>query len=180
MSSNKRDEDEDSEVRKEWGIGSQVEVYSASLKQWVAGDITRIFLDGEGEWLEVQYSIGKCKSTKKAYTHTNFFVLYKTKQKKGREMRLKQIPRSDTNSIRPCYQQQEETKTQSNGLKRRDWEGDEEKAISTKEMSINAIQKATLRKVTSELDLDDVESDAQVDSNYIFTAPINFLFFDKK
>ncbi len=66
----------DSMLRKQWKVGSKVEVYSSSKRKWYEGDITRIFVDSEGEWLEVQYACGKV-------------------------MRLKQIPRDDKEAIRP-------------------------------------------------------------------------------
>merc|ERR1719491_1102692 len=61
--------------RKQWQIGSKVEVYSSSAKTWYEGDITRIINDAEGEWFEVQYA--------------------------SRMMRLKQIFRDDITAIRP-------------------------------------------------------------------------------
>merc|ERR1719491_1369114 len=61
--------------RKQWQIGSKVEVYSSSAKTWYEGDITRIINDAEGEWIEVQYA--------------------------SRMMRLKQIFRDDITAIRP-------------------------------------------------------------------------------
>ena len=67
---------QDTWIRKQWKVGSKVEVYSNSAKKWFEGDITRIFFDAEGEWLEVQYACGKV-------------------------MRLKQIPRDDKDAIRP-------------------------------------------------------------------------------
>ncbi len=39
-------------------LGSKMEVYICKSK-WYEGDITRIFVDSEGEWLEVQYACGK-------------------------------------------------------------------------------------------------------------------------
>lgn len=66
----------DAWIRKQWKVGSKVEVYSNSARKWFEGDITRIFYDAEGEWLEVQYAIQQM-------------------------MRLKQIPRDDKEAIRP-------------------------------------------------------------------------------
>eukprot|EP01083_Nonionella_stella_P159897 522105_1 len=66
----------DAMIRKQWKVGSKVEVYSSSKNKWYEGDITRIFIDSEGEWLEVQYACGKV-------------------------MRLKQIPRDDKDAIPP-------------------------------------------------------------------------------
>eukprot|EP01084_Bolivina_argentea_P051820 95296_1 len=65
-------------LRKSWKVGSKVEVYSNSAKKWYEGDVTRIFFDTEGEWLEIQYAVGKA-------------------------MRLKQIPRDDKDAIRPLH-----------------------------------------------------------------------------
>jgi len=66
----------DAEARRQWRVGSKVEVYSSSARQWYEGDITRIFVDTEGEWLEAQYAANQA-------------------------MRLKQIPRDDKDAIRP-------------------------------------------------------------------------------
>eukprot|EP01083_Nonionella_stella_P282796 962362_1 len=48
----------DSSIRNQWSIGSAVEVYSVLSKQWMSGHVRRIIDDEEGEWLEVEYSIG--------------------------------------------------------------------------------------------------------------------------
>eukprot|EP00485_Elphidium_margaritaceum_P019169 CAMPEP_0202730966 /NCGR_PEP_ID=MMETSP1385-20130828/186906_1 /ASSEMBLY_ACC=CAM_ASM_000861 /TAXON_ID=933848 /ORGANISM="Elphidium margaritaceum" /LENGTH=1317 /DNA_ID=CAMNT_0049397247 /DNA_START=11 /DNA_END=3964 /DNA_ORIENTATION=+ len=66
----------DAKVRGHWKVGSKVEVYSSSKMGWFEGDITRIFVDDEGEWMEVQYA---CEQM----------------------MRLKQTPRDDKDAIRP-------------------------------------------------------------------------------
>jgi len=45
----------DQEQRKEWKIGSKVEVYSLSNDKWEKGKIIKILNDTKGEWLEVRY-----------------------------------------------------------------------------------------------------------------------------
>ena len=47
--------------KKQWVIGSRVEIYSNSENKWLSGSIIRIFEDAEGEWLVVKYSDNRMK-----------------------------------------------------------------------------------------------------------------------
>eukprot|EP01083_Nonionella_stella_P184818 672256_1 len=45
----------DKQIRKSWRKGSRVEVYSRGREKWMKGVVARVFVDEEGEWLEIQY-----------------------------------------------------------------------------------------------------------------------------
>jgi len=64
-------------IRTQWAVGSKCEVYSASAREWVEGDVARIGCDAEGEWMEMQY-----------VTESN-------------ERRTKKVQRGDRRRIRP-------------------------------------------------------------------------------
>ena len=49
------------EIRKRWGIGSKVEVFSNSTRTWCVGTIKNVKHDFEGEWLIVKYGNNKQK-----------------------------------------------------------------------------------------------------------------------
>eukprot|EP01083_Nonionella_stella_P033063 90516_1 len=63
-------------VRRIWKVGSLCEVYSNSSQKWCKGIISKIFTDEEGEWIEVKYEV------KSAW-------------------RCREIPRDDTEAVRP-------------------------------------------------------------------------------
>eukprot|EP01083_Nonionella_stella_P183112 660830_1 len=52
-------------IRQSWTIGSKCEIYSRSKRKWFAGVIQKIFVDHEGEWLEIQYGDGMCKQVQR-------------------------------------------------------------------------------------------------------------------
>lgn len=43
-------------LREEWIAGQKCEIYSISKDQWFTGKIHDIFIDDEGEWLEIRYN----------------------------------------------------------------------------------------------------------------------------
>ena len=45
----------ENDLRKNWGQGSELMVYSNSKKAWFCGIVKKVFTDEEGEWLQVQY-----------------------------------------------------------------------------------------------------------------------------
>ena len=53
----------DKQIRNSWVRGSRVEIYSRGRKKWMRGLITRIFVDDEGEWIEVRYGKNLVKET---------------------------------------------------------------------------------------------------------------------
>eukprot|EP01084_Bolivina_argentea_P304807 526505_1 len=54
-------------IRDGWKTGSHCQIYSNSKKKWFQGEVTQIFTDEEGEWLEVRYRYDN-KSTSKQVT----------------------------------------------------------------------------------------------------------------
>eukprot|EP01083_Nonionella_stella_P088137 245443_1 len=67
------------DIRASWKVGSVVEIFSSSSKQWHKGTVMKILNDEEGEWLEVQYEANNMK-------------------------RVKQTPREDADTIRAIKQ----------------------------------------------------------------------------
>lgn len=43
-------------LREQWNAGQKCEIYSISKDQWFTGKIHDIFIDDEGEWLEIRYN----------------------------------------------------------------------------------------------------------------------------
>ena len=43
-------------LREEWIAGQKCEIYSISKDQWFTGKIHDVFIDDEGEWLEIRYN----------------------------------------------------------------------------------------------------------------------------
>jgi len=46
---------DENSIRASWKTGAVCEIYSRSKKTWSQGIIAQIFIDEEGEWLEVRY-----------------------------------------------------------------------------------------------------------------------------
>ncbi|ETO24287.1 RUN domain-containing protein [Reticulomyxa filosa] len=55
--------DLDAQIRASWTRGAVVEVYSRGKKRWMRGMIERVFVDDEGEWLEIRYGANLVKET---------------------------------------------------------------------------------------------------------------------
>eukprot|EP01083_Nonionella_stella_P029997 82365_1 len=69
-----RSVDPESNIRSKWTIGCQVEVYSKISKQWIKGEIKRILIDDEGEWLEVEYVIKQTIRMKQVQRDANAMI----------------------------------------------------------------------------------------------------------
>ncbi|ETO23620.1 hypothetical protein RFI_13558 [Reticulomyxa filosa] len=48
-------------IRLSWTRGAVVEVYSRGKKRWMRGMVGRVFVDDEGEWLEIRYGTNLVK-----------------------------------------------------------------------------------------------------------------------
>eukprot|EP01084_Bolivina_argentea_P168881 292785_1 len=77
---------QDDDVRASWKVGSVVEIFSASSKQWHKGTVTKILNDEEGEqegeWLRIQYTVSE-----------------------NNDMRVKLAARENSDIIRPIQSQ---------------------------------------------------------------------------
>ena len=49
-------EEENKLIRKQWKVGSELEVYSHSHNEWYKGKVSEIYTDDLGEWLVVIYA----------------------------------------------------------------------------------------------------------------------------
>ena len=57
---------DDESIRAAWKTGSRCQIYSKSAKQWFLGEVTRTFLDEQGEWLEVRYNQSTLKQVQRS------------------------------------------------------------------------------------------------------------------
>ena len=62
-----------------------MEVYSSTSKQWLDGQIVRIFNDEEGEWLEVQYFTGVI-TLKKTHKKKTKYIFSQKRNTKGKNI----------------------------------------------------------------------------------------------
>jgi len=53
------------EIKKDWKIGSDLQLYSKSLGKWFAGKITNIIMDNHAEWLTVKYDKSREKEVQR-------------------------------------------------------------------------------------------------------------------
>lgn len=61
-------------MRKAWGIGDNVEVYSQSAKRWLKGQIKEIKTDEEGEWLAIYYKKSTGQTNRKEVKRFSKFI----------------------------------------------------------------------------------------------------------
>ena len=58
----------DNKIRAGWKTGTACQIYSTSKNKWFCGEITQIFTDEEGEWLEVIYDKSMSKQVQRYST----------------------------------------------------------------------------------------------------------------
>ena len=54
----------DDSIRAAWVTGSRCEIFSHQAKQWLPGQVRRLFDDDEGEWLDVMYTVEHINQSK--------------------------------------------------------------------------------------------------------------------
>ena len=79
--------DPDDAQRKQWKVGSKVQIYSDSKSKWMKAEIIKVFNDDKGEWLEVKYA----GSTKEIQRYNQCIKPFQNKKKKRKRNTQKSI-----------------------------------------------------------------------------------------